>query len=482
MMDIYASKLEVEEDDAMSENDALHSPTTDTTVVLPLDKSPPALSITEVTDASADRDTTESSVAEDEEARSENGGGQETNGTAVGSPHAMASKNATIANSKVELQDKQPPEPQQTQTQTQTPPPAPAHETTTTTLRAPGPVRRNHSLQNRQSKYMEEPDDASSPPIASPLPARASFDTARPLERTRLARNDTLNRQSKIMLEEGGPMPPAHDPLGMGRSSLDGWMHPQNTLRRHPLSASPSILSSSPWQRAPSTMSSPSHMGPMGEKAPTASRYNRASYSLTNQPDALKVYRAMAEKTGDPMVQFTYAKYLLEVAALYEEGDPKKNKSKKERGTTTADGMTELGRASSLSLSRTSLHSLTHKTPSRSPTPHALTAPSESQRRKKKMFEDEGVRWIKRLTKEGMGAAAFLQAQWMDTERYGFKKNQSKARKLYQLAAKADIPEALYIVAQFDEAAGFLDHAFSRYQKAAIQAYPPALLVSAADP
>ncbi|ORY94230.1 hypothetical protein BCR43DRAFT_477807 [Syncephalastrum racemosum] len=230
-------------------------------------------------------------------------------------------------------------------------------------------------------------------------------------------------------------------------------LQPQNsiTLRCHPLSPSPSVLSPSPWhRRAPSTMSSPSRMGSMSETTLTATRYNRASYSLTNQPDALKVYRAMAEKTGDPMVQFTYAKYLLEVAALYEESDPKKKTNTKGQRATDNASRTHIA--------------------------HPLTTPSESQRRKKKMFEDEGVRWIKRLTKEGMGGAAFLQAQWMDEERYGFKRNRTKSRKLYQLAAKADIPEALYIVAEYDEAAGFLDHAFTRYQKAAIQGYPPALL------
>ncbi|ORZ21189.1 hypothetical protein BCR42DRAFT_448058 [Absidia repens] len=59
-------------------------------------------------------------------------------------------------------------------------------------------------------------------------------------------------------------------------------------------------------------------LGP--QPTPSASKYIKASYSLTNHPDALLLYRDMAKKTGDKMVQYTYAKYLLEIAALYDQG------------------------------------------------------------------------------------------------------------------------------------------------------------------
>ncbi|KAI9274673.1 hypothetical protein BDA99DRAFT_498207 [Phascolomyces articulosus] len=44
-----------------------------------------------------------------------------------------------------------------------------------------------------------------------------------------------------------------------------------------------------------------------------------ASYSLTHQKDAIKTYRRMAIKTKNKQVQLAYAKYLLDVARLYEE-------------------------------------------------------------------------------------------------------------------------------------------------------------------
>ncbi|KAI7852058.1 hypothetical protein BDC45DRAFT_514212 [Circinella umbellata] len=47
--------------------------------------------------------------------------------------------------------------------------------------------------------------------------------------------------------------------------------------------------------------------------------YIVASYSLTHQKDAVKTYRRMASKTKNKQVQLAYAKYLLDVARLYEE-------------------------------------------------------------------------------------------------------------------------------------------------------------------
>ncbi|ORZ06879.1 hypothetical protein BCR42DRAFT_456217 [Absidia repens] len=138
------------------------------------------------------------------------------------------------------------------------------------------------------------------------------------------------------------------------------------------------------------------------------SKYNRASYSLTNHPDALKLYRQMAEKTQDETVQLSYAKYLFEVAALYQT---------QPTASITINGKTE---------------------------------------EKKKALEQEGVRWIRRLAKKGVGEAAFMQARWMETQQYGFK-NTKQAHKIdrhYLVAVQAGVPEASYQLAVRQEATG----------------------------
>ncbi|KAL0073571.1 hypothetical protein F4703DRAFT_1745939 [Phycomyces blakesleeanus] len=157
------------------------------------------------------------------------------------------------------------------------------------------------------------------------------------------------------------------------------------------------------------------------------SKYNRASYSLTNHPNAIELYRDMAEKTNDPQVQINYAKYLLEVAALYETYQDEPDNDNRSKSSTHA----------------------------------------EANRRKKKLLEQEGVRWVKKLTKKNLGEAAYIQAVWIEKGEFGFKKNNSKAMQLYRVAAKDKIPEALYAVANVSEKEGRWAEALTGYQGAA---------------
>ncbi|KAI8076798.1 uncharacterized protein BX664DRAFT_343948 [Halteromyces radiatus] len=156
-------------------------------------------------------------------------------------------------------------------------------------------------------------------------------------------------------------------------------------------------------------------------------KYNQASYSLTNNPQALKMYRDMAEKTQDETIQLSYAKYLLEVAALYEPA----------LGTmTSTDGKKE-----------------------------------EERQRKKKQLEQEGVRWINKLSKKGVGEAAYMEATWLETQQYGYKtKHASRIDRLYQIAANAGVPDASYQLASRMESTGQSSYnTFLLYQKAADQ-------------
>ncbi|KAI9497186.1 hypothetical protein BDB00DRAFT_18720 [Zychaea mexicana] len=223
------------------------------------------------------------------------------------------------------------------------------------------------------------------------------------------------------------------------------------------------------------------------------SKYAKASYSLTNHPDAIKIYRSMAEKTGDPVVQLSYAKYLLEIAELYGgggggqgEGIPSSSKFSNQgmRSSTSvvssaSSPRNDVGRPMSLdgyqsaASSRVSLDSVRSAPMAPSPSSSAATATqhrlNDSERRKKKMLEDEGIRWIKRLAKQNVGEAAYLQATWMERGKYGFSKNSTKTFKLYKIAANEGIPEAMHKVAVSYERSGDVRQAFLNYKGAAAQ-------------
>lgn len=208
----------------------------------------------------------------------------------------------------------------------------------------------------------------------------------------------------------------------------------------------------------------------------TQSKYAKASYSLTNHPDAIKTYRSMAEKTRDPIVQLSYAKYLLEIADLY---DGQQHTSNDATCSSTSVSSSTSQRLSldgyDPATSRTSLDTI-RSAPSLSTTPtHRL---SDASRRKKKMLQDEGVRWIKLLAKKNVGEAAYLQARWLDRGEYGFSKNPSKAFKLYKVAAAEFVPEAMYQVGKAYERSGNTMQALSNYQGAAEKDIVQAIYVS----
>ncbi|CAO3587839.1 unnamed protein product [Absidia cylindrospora] len=110
------------------------------------------------------------------------------------------------------------------------------------------------------------------------------------------------------------------------------------------------------------------------QPTPSASKYIKASYSLTNHPDALLLYRDMAKKTGDKMVQYTYAKYLLEIAALYDQGRETKHSTlssiKYSLGEASQRLRQELGQVTKHSMNQHSRNS----NPSKTVTPRSSAA------------------------------------------------------------------------------------------------------------
>jgi TPR repeat protein len=237
----------------------------------------------------------------------------------------------------------------------------------------------------------------------------------------------------------------------------------------------------------PSSILSP-HM----QQQAASSRYAKASYSLTNNPDAIKLYRTMALKTKDLTVQLTYAKYLLEVASLYDEKKrpfrPNLSLSLPlmKRPGGRRDSNTSYHRPSSIASSRrssidTHMSSNTNNFGSRRDSGLTQTydeGEEASKRKKRKMLEEEGVRWIKRLAKEHVGEAAYLLALWYDRGMYGFRKSSTKALKYYEIAANQKVPEAMFAVGQYHEREQDYMTSFQLYEEAASLGLVEALYVS----
>ncbi|KAI8338943.1 hypothetical protein BC941DRAFT_394266 [Chlamydoabsidia padenii] len=186
-----------------------------------------------------------------------------------------------------------------------------------------------------------------------------------------------------------------------------------------------------------------------------SSKYTKASYSLTNHPDALLLYRDMAKKTGDKTVQYNYAKYLMEIAALYDQGRETK------RGTMA-------------SIKQSLENAVTLISPTNSSKHHQYE--SKSHRRKKRLLEEEGIRWMKQLARDHMPDAAFTLATWMDESKYGFTRNLDKSFALYEIAAKAGIWEATYKMGLYYGKMGDHRHALTYLSKASDLGVVPATL------
>ncbi|KAF7730559.1 hypothetical protein EC973_001940 [Apophysomyces ossiformis] len=199
------------------------------------------------------------------------------------------------------------------------------------------------------------------------------------------------------------------------------------------------------------------------------SKYAKASYSLTNHPDALKLYRSQANKTKDPNVQLSYAKYLLEIATLYDQNSTTTGSAESHNrfkfGQVFGNDTSHVRQSNSDV--RSSISNVTEYGRRASATVARLHSGDENSRRKKRLLEEEGVRWIKRLAKEGVGEAAYLQAKWIDRSMYGFKKNPTKMFKLYEVAANQGIDAAVFALGQYYEKEGDVSQAISHYHKAA---------------
>ncbi|KAI7896342.1 uncharacterized protein EV154DRAFT_456630 [Mucor mucedo] len=154
----------------------------------------------------------------------------------------------------------------------------------------------------------------------------------------------------------------------------------------------------------------------------TSSPLAMTSFSLTHDKESIKTYRRMATKTNDKNIQFTYAKYLLQLVSFYGVESEK---------NTTRDRL-----------------------------------------------QEEAEYWIEKLAKSNHTEALYIKGQWHghcgDKKAIGvfvgsqYKKvNQAKAFKCFQQAAKFGSTEAHYELAEYWKYRKDYKKALSNYRYAA---------------
>ncbi|CEP10660.1 hypothetical protein [Parasitella parasitica] len=271
-------------------------------------------------------------------------------------------------------------------------------------------------------------------------------------------------RQSRDLLrEQSPPPPPPATPASYTR--LPEMQHVRSA------STTPSLTPSSIH---------PTHIHQQQQQS-SSSKYGKASYSLTNHPDAIKLYRSMAQKTKDHSVQLTYAKYLLEIASLYD-GQSRSFRAnlslglpllKRSNQNLRGAASPSIGRPASITSSRRSSMD-THTTFNTMRRDSILTqnksydeSEEANNRKKRKMLEDEGVKWIRKLANQNVGEAAYLLALWHERGMYKLRKSPTKALRYYEIAANEKVPEAMFAVGQYYEREQDYMTSFQLYEDAA---------------
>lgn len=199
----------------------------------------------------------------------------------------------------------------------------------------------------------------------------------------------------------------------------------------------------------------------------------------------------MAEKTKDTKTQLMFAKYLLETANTFHHqqfvvgsmwglGSTTKKSSRPEPFLVVPQLISSAYSSTSSKTRRSEQQSLFNITMKQQASLTTSTTTNESQDQKRKILEQEGIKWIVKLSKQHIPEACYMQASWIEKELYGFKKNKSKSVALHQIAADANIPESIYAVAaHLEQEKGAEDSKIVKlYQAAAEFGYVNAIYVS----
>ncbi|RCH91558.1 hypothetical protein CU098_003752, partial [Rhizopus stolonifer] len=237
-------------------------------------------------------------------------------------------------------------------------------------------------------------------------------------------------------------------------TSLKDYSHSQNTIQRPPISHSrtPSLTPS----LTPSSIY-PTHVHQQQQQA-ASSRYSKASYSLTNHPDAIKLYRNMAVKTNDPIVQLTYAKYLLEIASMYDEKRrpfrpnlsltlPTLKQSMSRRDSDASHFGSIHSRRSSIDThisSNATFNNMRRDSNMTQGQPYDENEEA-NKRKKRKVLEEEALKFYEIAANEKVPEAMFAVGQYHEQEQ-----DYMTSFQLYEDAASLGLVEALYRIAMIN--------------------------------
>ncbi|KAF9897014.1 hypothetical protein BX616_006339, partial [Lobosporangium transversale] len=168
------------------------------------------------------------------------------------------------------------------------------------------------------------------------------------------------------------------------------------------------------------------------------------SVSLLTDAAILAKYRETANKTNDPSIQLSFAKYLLEIGESPSAGDHPRPSS-----------------------------AASDDTPPSSSPPSPTPGQQDTETGKKQLTQ-EGIYWIDRLAKEGQPEAQFIRGSWYEEGLYGCKQSTDKALRWYQSASKGDYGPAHYKVGYYCEKKKDNNKAVMVYKKAAVHNDAPA--------
>ncbi|KAF9968988.1 hypothetical protein BGZ65_012415, partial [Modicella reniformis] len=176
------------------------------------------------------------------------------------------------------------------------------------------------------------------------------------------------------------------------------------------------------------------------------------SVSLLTDAAIVTKYRETANKTNDPSIQLSYAKYLLEI------------------GESAGSYVASPGNDGA---SRPPSSTGSNNSPPSSAPPSPTTLQQDVGMGKRQLTE-EAIYWIDRLAKEGQAEAQFIKGTWYEAGLYNLKRNIDKAIRWFQSSSKGDYGPAHYKYGYYCEKKKDNNKAVMLYKKAAIHNDVPA--------
>lgn len=200
-----------------------------------------------------------------------------------------------------------------------------------------------------------------------------------------------------------------------------------------------------PTDVSPESLPEPLELSGTNQARKNAMRVT-ASATLTTDPLAMLTYRENARRSGDPALQLSFAKYLLDTVGL-----AAANPTLGTDGELEAEAIAEA---------------------------QGLDGPDIIMDTRRKEMLIEAIYWIDRLARAGDGEGSLILGTWLEEGIMGKRKNDRAALRLYMVASKAGIGAGTWRAATMQERKGDISKAVNLYKKAAKQGSPQANYVS----